>query len=220
MAEQNIKMNVKTDTGYDTLYPQTKANLVTFNSSSITAKEVNGAINEIFDKSLKKTDVINNLVSTSTTQPLSANMGKNLGEKIDGIGAEITSGGYPYSWNITEEYKDIGNSARYVRETPYFKVESSGTSKIIIKSEGNYLLHANIGVQTYGGTANVYLSIVKNGQSVQRVIQLCSEVSAVNFVTTSYLYPGETVECRVSKQGVGTTTALPDDSYLSVTKLS
>ena len=38
MAEQNIKMNVKTDTGYDTLYPQTKADIVSFNDTQSVVK--------------------------------------------------------------------------------------------------------------------------------------------------------------------------------------
>ena len=38
MAEQNIKMNVKTDTGYDTLYPQTKADIVSFNDTQSIVK--------------------------------------------------------------------------------------------------------------------------------------------------------------------------------------
>ena len=38
MAEQNIKMNVKTDTGYDTLYPQTKADIVSFNDTQSMVK--------------------------------------------------------------------------------------------------------------------------------------------------------------------------------------
>ena len=38
MAERNIKMNVKTDTGYDTLYPQTKADIVSFNDAQSVVK--------------------------------------------------------------------------------------------------------------------------------------------------------------------------------------
>ena len=38
MAERNIKMNVKTDTGYDTLYPQTKADIVGFNDTQSVVK--------------------------------------------------------------------------------------------------------------------------------------------------------------------------------------
>ena len=66
MAEQNIKMNVKTDTGYDTLYPQTKGSIVDFNKSgsNLGATNVDSAIKEVNTKAdgrIEKTKILGTL---------------------------------------------------------------------------------------------------------------------------------------------------------------
>lgn len=52
MAEHNIKINVKTETDYDTLYPATKAELVSFNKSGtdLSANNANEALRAINTK--------------------------------------------------------------------------------------------------------------------------------------------------------------------------
>lgn len=52
MSDQNVKINIKTNEGYDTLYPKTKANLVDFDksNSNLTSTNVDGAIKEVDTK--------------------------------------------------------------------------------------------------------------------------------------------------------------------------
>ena len=68
MAEKNIKINVKTSTGYDTLYPQTKAELATFDktSTNLTSTNVEAAIKEVNTKAT-------NALSTASTANSTAN---------------------------------------------------------------------------------------------------------------------------------------------------
>lgn len=49
MAEYNVKINVKTDTGYDQLYPETKSNIVDFDksNSNLTSTTAEAAIKEV-----------------------------------------------------------------------------------------------------------------------------------------------------------------------------
>ena len=73
MAEQNIKMNVKTDTGYDTLYPQTKADIVSFNKSgsNLGATNVDSAIKEVntkVDGRIEKTKILETLNEIELTE--------------------------------------------------------------------------------------------------------------------------------------------------------
>ena len=254
MAERNIKINVKTDTGYDTLYPKTKADLVTFNGNGITAKDVNSAIvevkgnvgtltslattaknnlvsaiNEICDKFVKKEHIINNLVSTATDKPLSANMGKTLSEKVDkttkqvnGIGQEAISGRYPTAWNLRTSYADIGNSSQYVNENAYFKVASASSSDITIKTPGRYLIISSIRVQVDGPPANVYMRIVQDDSTANfdEVIQLVDGGGVVQLITTIVFHEGNhTVSAQVAKAGSATVQALAGKSYLDVVKL-
>ena len=75
MAEQNIKMNVKTDTGYDTLYPQTKADIVGFNKSgsNLGATNVDSAIKEVNTKADKAQLTANDGVSKANNANANAN---------------------------------------------------------------------------------------------------------------------------------------------------
>lgn len=55
---------------------------------------------------VKKSDIINNLTSTSTTAPLSANMGKTLNEKTES-----------YEWTSTSQASTVLALALYLRNT-------------------------------------------------------------------------------------------------------
>lgn len=62
MAEYNVKMNVKTDTGYDQLYPASKSDIIDFDktSSNLSSTNVEAAIKEVNTK-------VNTAQSTANT---------------------------------------------------------------------------------------------------------------------------------------------------------
>ena len=96
MAEKKIEINVKTSTGYDQLYPKSKADIIDFDNSDtgMQAQNVQSAISEVnnnFNNFVKKTDIVNNLVATITTKPLSANMGRQLNANITALSNKLTS---------------------------------------------------------------------------------------------------------------------------------
>ena len=141
MAEQNIKINVKTDTGYDTLYPQTKANLVTFNGSGITAKEVNGAILEVKGKVDTAQSTANTAKSTATTAQSTANTAKSTADtaksKIDNaIKTKESLGAVNQTGSLVEAkaVKDFVNAG-----IPF--VTASSKSNILL--DGNYKIGEN-----------------------------------------------------------------------------
>ena len=60
MAEYNVKINVKTDTGYDQLYPKSKSDIIDFDktSSNLSSTNVEAAIKEVNTKaSTNKTNI-------------------------------------------------------------------------------------------------------------------------------------------------------------------
>ncbi len=94
MADLKVRINTKTSTGYDTLHPETKGDIVLFdkNGSNLSATNTDNAIKEVNTKTdlkLDKNKVVNNLVSTDINLALSAPMGKQLKEDIDNSNKEI-----------------------------------------------------------------------------------------------------------------------------------
>ena len=61
------------------------------NTLSTTSKTIVGGINELYNNKLNKTDVVNNLVSTSTSSALSANQGKVLQDTKQNISNLVTN---------------------------------------------------------------------------------------------------------------------------------
>lgn len=261
MAEHNIKINVKTNSGYDTLYPKTKADIVDFNKSGSNLeatnvdsaiKEVNikstsnqtnigtlpslmtsakntlvSAINEIYKNFIKKTDIINNLSSTSIDKPLSANMGKTLKTEIDKNKTEIQKQGvnaytgyYASPWSVTTDWKDIGNTSATVFDNEHYKALSANSSAITVKQQGYYLVYANQDVNISGGTTNIYTRIVKNDTSVKTSVRLCNGVGTGEVMVTTYCQAGDTIKCEVSKSSDGTTvTATENSGFLTIVRL-
>ena len=80
MAEMNVRINVKTSTGYDQLYPKSKAEIIDFDNSDTTldSKNTEGAIKELDTKIIEVNTNINNLptIRNGTIAP-SNSLGKN-----------------------------------------------------------------------------------------------------------------------------------------------
>lgn len=85
MAEYNARLHVKTSTGYDDINISTKASIVDFDKgdSSLESTDVNSAIKELDTNKLDKTNVANNLTTSSAGYALDARQGKVLNDNID-----------------------------------------------------------------------------------------------------------------------------------------
>lgn len=68
MAEYNVKINVKTDTGYDQLYPKSKADIIDFDksNSNLSSNNVEAAIKEVNTKANTNKTNIGTLASLKT----------------------------------------------------------------------------------------------------------------------------------------------------------
>lgn len=68
MAEYNVKINVKTDTGYDQLYPESKSDIINFDKSNsdLSSENVEDAIKEVNTKSNTNKTNIGTLASLKT----------------------------------------------------------------------------------------------------------------------------------------------------------
>ena len=69
MAEYNVKINVKTDTGYDQLYPKSKSDIIDFDktSSNLSSTNVEAAIKEVNTKANTNKTNIGTLSSLKTS---------------------------------------------------------------------------------------------------------------------------------------------------------
>lgn len=68
MAEYNVKINVKTDTGYDQLYPKSKSDIIDFDktNSNLSSTDVESAIKEVNTKANTNKTNIGTLSSLTT----------------------------------------------------------------------------------------------------------------------------------------------------------
>lgn len=114
MAEYNAKLHVKTSTGYDDINVATKASIVEFDNSStgMSSTNVNDAIKELNTEKVNKTDIVNNLVSTNTDKPLSANMGKQLNDQYASVTSATQKGSSDwYVLNMTKKNGIVSNDS-------------------------------------------------------------------------------------------------------------
>jgi hypothetical protein len=82
---------------------------------SFGALDINAITNAIMNECLKRIDIVDNLESTSTYLPLSANMGRELNENIKIIQITVSANiaantVYDHAITITDEQKTYGNS--------------------------------------------------------------------------------------------------------------
>lgn len=92
MSEQNIKINVKTPTGYDTLYPQTKSDMVLFDksNSNLNSNNTNSAIKEVNTKVDNTKSLANtNKTSIGTLSGLETNNKENLVKAINEVHSRV-----------------------------------------------------------------------------------------------------------------------------------
>lgn len=87
MSEYNVRINAKTSTGYDQLYPQTKSDIVNFDksNSNLTSDDVESAIKEL--------DTISNTNKTNigTLSSLSTDAKTNIVSAINEVDSHVNS---------------------------------------------------------------------------------------------------------------------------------
>lgn len=118
---------------------------------------------------LKKTDVVNNLTSTSTTKPLSAAQGKALKDLLDGLATVATTGDYDDLINkptIPSKTSDLTNDSGFIDNTYHDSTKQdtlvSGTNLKTINNT-SLLGSGNIDVSGGGGTPT---DVRVNGTSI------------------------------------------------------
>ena len=225
MAEKNIKMRVKTSNGYDVLYPQTKSDLVEFNNSGSNLKskttesalyEVDknmgvlstlkgiktslvSAINEIHDKFLEKKAIVDNLSSSTTDAPLSANMGKQLNDSIQSFGVSCKTGQYATEWTLpTTSYHAIGNALPPIDND--FYLTKGEESKVTIKQKGQYLVIGHVYCKNLNTNVypSVWASIQLNGKG--KIVEAHLMGKENGFCIVGYLdvQPNDTIDLALS----------------------
>ena len=100
--------------------------------SGLNANSVQEGIDELAD-GLKNTSVVDNLLSTSTTLPLSANQGRVLDEKIGTINdslSELTKTNF-------NSYKAMAKDQAYTLSSDAYFYISNGANGYIISPNGN-----------------------------------------------------------------------------------
>ena len=97
MADIKANLKVKTSTGYDKLNLSSIAELTSYiNNESSSITNVKLALDYLFTNGILRKDVVDNLLSTLTTAPLSANQGRILNDKVTSINSALP---WTVTWN-------------------------------------------------------------------------------------------------------------------------
>ena len=101
------------------------------NTLSTTSKTIVGGINELYNNKLNKTDVVNNLVSTSTSSALSAYQGKVLQDTKQNISNLVTNFNnptddtYPSAKAVFDNFAPKASSIAYLNRTTATRVDKA-----------------------------------------------------------------------------------------------
>lgn len=160
MADYNVKINVKTSTGYDTLYPKSKSDIIDFDKSGsdLSATETESAIKEVNTKSNTNKTNIGTLSSLKTSVKTSIvnainnlydlTIGRTL-KTLDEIKV-VTQNGYyadalaiknfvrlfdgnSYGYKTPNSIVVIGSKVLSVQSNSYFQLFTSSELKTLFK---------------------------------------------------------------------------------------
>lgn len=88
-------------------------NQVRNNIGAASEEEVSDIVEEVLGSGtgnlLRSTDIIDNLTTTSTDKPLSANQGKNLSESIEQVSQEVSSNSQEIE-QVSQELQSLSNT--------------------------------------------------------------------------------------------------------------
>lgn len=154
MAEKNIRMKVKTSSGYDILYPETKSEIVSFNksSSNLNSDNVESAIKEV-DKNLGLLSTLKTTIKTSIVNAINNLYDNTIGKTLYTL-KEIESNSSKGYYVDSLAVKEISENLKPV----IFLTSDNYTSLLQIGNLRGGRIN-NINGVKYGNVVTLYLQI-------------------------------------------------------------
>ena len=189
-----------------------------------TAIEGIDALVEI--KGFKKHNFVNpirTLTETREGYALDAIMGKELKKQIDAKCSVISMGGYGNEWQLTQEWKQIGN---YIpgEETDYYKSVQGSEGYIEIKQNGVYLLimQASIHKKTSETSGIIWSEIRASEHDLggdTHFMPIGAYYDTLKFVTYQYLTAGARLKLYIGVDQALTGVYSVGKEYLNIIRL-
>lgn len=166
---------------------------------------------------------IKTLTETREGYALDAIMGKELKKQIDDKCSVISMGGYGSEWQLTQEWKQIGN---YIpgEETDYYKNVQGSEGYIEIKQNGVYLLimQASIHKKTSETSGTIWSEIRASEHDLggdTHFMPAGAYYDTLKFVTYQYLTAGARLKLYIGVDQALTGVYSVGKEYLNVIRL-
>lgn len=166
---------------------------------------------------------IKTLTETREGYALDATMGKELKKQITAKCSVISMGGYGSEWQLTQEWKQIGN---YIpgEETDYYKSVQGSEGYIEIKQNGVYLLimQASIHKKTSETSGTIWSEIRASEHDLggdTHFMPAGAYYDTLKFVTYQYLTAGAKLKLYIGVDQALTGVYSVGKEYLNVIRL-
>ena len=167
---------------------------------------------------------IKTLTETREGYALDATMGKELKKQITAKCSAISMGGYGNEWQLTQEWKQIGN---YIpgEETDYYKNVQGSEGYIEIKQNGVYLLimQASVHKKTSETSGTIWSEIRASEHNLggdTHFMPAGAYYDTLKFVTYQYLTAGARLKLYIGVDQALTGVYSVGKEYLNIIKLS
>ena len=154
---------------------------------------------------------------------LDATMGKELKKQIDAKCSTISMGGYGNEWQLTQEWKQIGN---YIpgEETDYYKSVQGSEGYIEIKQGGVYLLimQASVQKKTAETSGTIWSEIRASEHNLggdTHFMPAGAYYDTLKFVTYQYLTAGARLKVYIGVDRALTGVYSVGKEYLNIIRL-
>lgn len=159
---------------------------------------------------------------------LDAIVAKKLKEMIDALSARVQnhfhrtgataySGYYKYSWTLTTEYQDIGNTVSW--DDTYYQI-SPGNTAITVKEGGLYLITASIVVKA-DNYDNIWMKLLKNNTAeLHTMVTVANGYTTVQCFTSATLTTNDKISVQLAKSSEGVNVTCDGGGYLQLIKLT
>lgn len=166
---------------------------------------------------------IKTLTETREGYALDATMGKELKKQIDAKCSAISMGGYGNEWQLTQEWKQIGN---YIpgEETDYYKNVQGSEGYIEIKQNGVYLLimQASVHKKTSETSGTIWSEIRASEHDLcgdTHFMPAGAYYDTLKFVTYQYLTAGARLKLYIGVDQALTGVYSVGKEYLNIIRL-
>ena len=166
---------------------------------------------------------IKTLTETREGYALDATMGKELKKQITAKCSVISMGGYGNEWQLTQEWKQIGN---YIpgEETDYYKSVQGSEGYIEIKQNGVYLLimQASIHKKTSETSGTIWSEIRASEHNLggdTHFMPAGAYYDTLKFVTYQYLTAGARLKLYIGVDQALTGVYSVGKEYLNIIRL-